>query len=40
LLRFIGGLPLPDAEKERLRDLTPGTYTGNAAAQARRSPSP
>jgi adenylosuccinate lyase len=40
LLRFIGELPLPDAEKKRLRDLTPGTYTGNAAAQARRSPSP
>ena len=40
LLRFIAGLPLPDAEKKRLAALTPGSYTGNAAAQARRSPSP
>jgi adenylosuccinate lyase len=40
LLRFIAELPLPDAEKKRLCALTPGAYTGNAAAQARRSPSP
>jgi adenylosuccinate lyase len=40
LLRFIAGLPLPDAEKKRLAALTPGAYTGNASAQARRSPSP
>ncbi len=40
LLRFIGELPLPDAEKKRLRALTPSAYTGNAAAQARRSPTP
>jgi adenylosuccinate lyase len=40
LLRFIAELPLPDAEKKRLAALTPGAYTGNASAQARRSPSP
>ena len=40
LLRFITGLPLPDAEKKRLAALTPGAYTGNASAQARRSPTP
>jgi len=40
LLRFIAGLPLPDAEKERLAALTPSAYVGNAAAQARRTPSP
>jgi adenylosuccinate lyase len=39
LLRFIAGLPLPDAEKERLAALTPSAYVGNAAAQARRTPS-
>jgi adenylosuccinate lyase len=39
LLRFVDGLPLPEAEKKRLRALTPGSYVGNAAAQARRSPS-
>jgi len=38
LLRFVDGLPLPDAEKKRLAALTPGTYTGNAAVQARRTP--
>jgi adenylosuccinate lyase len=40
LLRFIGELPLPDAEKKRLSALTPGSYIGNAAAQARRAPAP
>jgi adenylosuccinate lyase len=30
------GLDIPEAEKARLRDLTPATYTGNAAEQARR----
>jgi adenylosuccinate lyase len=39
LLRFVDGLPLPDDEKKRLRALTPATYVGNAASQARRSPS-
>jgi len=39
LHRFIDELPLPEDEKKRLRALTPGSYTGNAASQARRSPS-
>jgi adenylosuccinate lyase len=39
LLRFVDGLPLPEDEKKRLRALTPATYVGNAASQARRSPS-
>ena len=38
LLHFIDGLPLPEDEKRRLRSLTPGSYIGNAASQARRSP--
>ncbi len=38
LLAFVDGLPLPEAEKRRLRSLSPATYVGNAAAQARRSP--
>jgi adenylosuccinate lyase len=33
---FIAGLPLPRAERERLAALTPATYTGAAAALARR----
>ncbi|MBU3739188.1 MAG: adenylosuccinate lyase [Rhodoferax sp.] len=33
---FIAGLALPDAEKQRLLALTPGSYTGLAAALARR----
>ncbi len=36
LQRFIARLPLPPAEIKRLLALTPATYTGNAAAQARR----
>ncbi|MEQ9132271.1 MAG: adenylosuccinate lyase [Salinisphaeraceae bacterium] len=32
---FVDGLDLPDSDKARLRDLRPGDYTGNAAAQAR-----
>ncbi len=32
---FILGLALPDAAKQTLLALTPATYTGNAAAQAR-----
>jgi adenylosuccinate lyase len=39
LLRFLDTLPLPDPEKKRLAALTPGGYTGNAAVQARRTPS-
>jgi adenylosuccinate lyase len=38
LLRFIDGLALPEDEKRRLRALTPASYVGNAASQARRSP--
>jgi adenylosuccinate lyase len=38
LLRFVDGLPLPEEEKRRLRALTPAAYVGNAAAQARRTP--
>ncbi len=38
LLRFIDELPIPNDEKKRLRTLTPASYTGNASAQARRSP--
>jgi adenylosuccinate lyase len=33
---FIRQLPLPEAEKDRLLALTPGTYTGKAAELARR----
>jgi len=33
---FIDGLDLPAAVKARLRGLTPGGYTGNAAEQARK----
>ncbi|MBV8783152.1 MAG: adenylosuccinate lyase, partial [Gammaproteobacteria bacterium] len=35
LARFIESLPLPEAEKTRLRTLTPQTYTGLAAQLAR-----
>jgi len=33
--QLIGGLNLPDRVKQELRALTPGSYRGNAAAQAR-----
>jgi adenylosuccinate lyase len=33
---IIDGLEIPDAEKVRLKALTPATYTGNASDQARR----
>ena len=33
---FIGGLAIPEQARKRLLSLTPATYTGNAAAQARR----
>ncbi len=36
LAAFIDGLALPEAEKVRLRALTPGSYTGKAAELARR----
>ena len=36
LAAFIDALALPDAEKARLRALTPGNYTGKAAELARR----
>ncbi len=35
LVDFIDGLDLPEAERSRLRELTPATYIGNAAEQAR-----
>ena len=35
LLEFVETLDIPDAEKERLRALTPETYIGLAAKQAR-----
>jgi adenylosuccinate lyase len=35
---FIETLELPEAEKQRLRELTPGGYTGLAATLARRLP--
>jgi adenylosuccinate lyase len=34
LRAFVDGLPIPDAEKQRLHRLTPQTYVGNAADQA------
>ena len=36
LIAFVDGLDIPAAEKERLRGLTPATYLGNAASQARK----
>ncbi len=33
---FIAGLAIPDTEKQRLLDMTPGSYTGKAAELARR----
>jgi adenylosuccinate lyase len=36
LHRFIDTLAIPDAEKARLKTMTPATYTGMAAALARR----
>jgi adenylosuccinate lyase len=37
LLSFIEGLEIPQAAKERLMHLTPGTYTGRAGDLARRA---
>jgi adenylosuccinate lyase len=36
LAAFIETLELPEAEKQRLRALTPGNYTGKAAELAQR----
>ena len=36
VVAFVNGLDIPDAEKVRLCALTPATYIGNAADQARR----
>jgi len=36
LAEFIGSLPIPEAEKRRLLELTPGGYTGKASELARR----
>ena len=36
LRAFIGGLPIPPAERERLLALEPSSYTGLAAELARR----
>ena len=36
LVTFIRGLAIPDAEKTRLLDMTPGSYIGKAAELARR----
>ncbi|MDX1803231.1 MAG: adenylosuccinate lyase, partial [Alcanivorax sp.] len=35
LATFINGLAIPDEAKERLLAMTPGSYVGNAAEQAR-----
>jgi adenylosuccinate lyase len=32
---FLATLPIPEADKDRLRAMTPRAYTGNAEAQAR-----
>ncbi len=37
LREFVAGLPIPQAERERLAQLTPAGYTGIAAELARRS---
>ncbi|HEX6006261.1 MAG TPA: adenylosuccinate lyase, partial [Burkholderiales bacterium] len=36
LRAYIEGLPMPDEAKARLRALTPGNYTGKAAALAKK----
>lgn len=36
LAEFIASLPVPEAEKERLLQMTPGTYIGKAAELAKR----
>ena len=36
LVAFVESLEIPDSEKARLRGLTPASYVGNAASQARK----
>ena len=36
LRQFIATLPLPEADRQRLLDMTPGSYVGKAAELARR----
>ena len=36
IAQFIATLEIPAADKQRLLELTPGSYTGQAAALARR----
>ena len=36
LAEFVRGLSIPEAEKQRLLELTPATYTGKAAELAKR----
>ena len=36
LQAFIGTLAIPEAEKARLMDMTPGSYIGKAAELAKR----
>jgi adenylosuccinate lyase len=33
---FVDSLEIPTEAKQALRELTPGTYIGNAAAQAKK----
>ena len=40
LQTFIGTLEIPEAERTRLLAMTPGSYTGQAAALARRIGAP
>ena len=40
LAAFIAGLDIPEADKERLLEMTPGDYTGEAAGLARRAAKP
>ena len=35
LTEFIGGLEIPEAERQRLLELTPGTYVGIASQLAK-----
>jgi adenylosuccinate lyase len=35
MIAFVDALPIPDEARERLRNLTPATYIGNATVMAR-----
>ena len=35
MIEFVDSLELPEAQKEALKAMTPATYTGNAAEQAK-----